>query len=154
MSATQLNNLLDQYTDVLVDDLPSGVQRPPLTEHTIPLQPDAKPPFRPMYRLSPRELDEVKQQIRDLLAKGFIEPSQSPFGAPILFVQKKDGTLRMCIDYRALNKITVQNRYPLPRIDDLLDQLRHAKLFSAIDLVSGYHQLPISPADVPIGRLS
>eukprot|EP00877_Chromochloris_zofingiensis_P003160 jgi/Chrzof1/12845/Cz07g09130.t1 len=116
--------------------------------YAIPLEEGAQPPFRRMYRLSPREREEVEQQIKDLLAKGFIEPSTSPFGAPILFVQKKDGSLRMCIDYRALNKLTVKNRYPIPRIDDLLDRLHGATMFSSLDLQSGYHQIRIHPNDV------
>jgi hypothetical protein len=99
--------------------------------------------------LSPLELAEIKRQLADFLAKGYIEPSSSPYGAPVLFVSKKDGGLRMCIDYRALNKLTVKNRYPLPRIDDLLDQLQGAKVFSSLDLQSGYHQIRISDQDVP-----
>ena len=117
--------------------------------HTIPLESEAKPPFKPLYRLSPAEMEEVEKQIADLLKKGLIEPSTSPFGAPILFVGKKDGTLRMVIDYRALNKITVKNKYALPLISQLMDQLQGAKVFSALDLQSGYHQLRITPEDVP-----
>ena len=96
-----------------------------------------------MYRLNPQEREEVTKQVTELLKKGLIEPSTSPYGAPILFVTKKDGSLRMVIDYRALNKITIRNRYPLPRIDDLLDQLQGAKYFSSMDLLSGYHQVPL-----------
>jgi hypothetical protein len=117
--------------------------------HTVPLEPGAKPAFKGMYRLSPRERQEMQTQVRELLAKGLIQPSTSPFGAPILFVTKKDGSMRMCIDYRALNKITVRNGYPLPRIDDLLDKLAHARVFSSLDLQSGYHQIRIKPSDVP-----
>jgi hypothetical protein len=84
-----------------------------------------------------------------LLEKGYIRPSTSPWAAPVLFVEKKDGTKRMCIDYRALNEVTVKNKYPLPRIEDLFDQLRGANVFSKIDLRSGYHQLRIRPADIP-----
>jgi hypothetical protein len=91
----------------------------------------------------------MQRQIEELLQKGWVEPSTSPYGAPILFVGKKDGGLRMCIDYRALNKLTVKNRYPLPRIDDLFDQLRGAQYFSSIDLAQGYHQIRIPPEDVP-----
>ena len=94
--------------------------------HTIRLEPGAVPPFRRPYRLSLQEREEVEKQVRELLAKGLIEPCASPYGAPVLFVQKKDGTLRMCIDYRGLNKVTVQDRYPLPRIDELLDSLHGA----------------------------
>ena len=102
-----------------------------------------------MYRLSKPEHAEVERQITDLLRRGYIEPSCSPYGAPILFVQKKDGTLRMVIDYRALNKLTVKNRYPLPRIDDLLDTCHNAKVFSSLDLMSGYHQIRILQDDIP-----
>ena len=102
-----------------------------------------------MYRLSPAEFEDMKRQVKELLAKGWIEPSTSPYGAPILFVGKKDGGLRMCIDYRALNKITFKNRYPIPRIDDLFDQLQGAKYFSSIDLAQGYHQIRIPSEDIP-----
>ena len=84
--------------------------------------------------MAPAELKELKEQLRDLLEKGFIRPSTSPWGAPVLFVRKKDGSLRMCIDYRQLNKVTIKNWYPLPRIHDLFDQLQGAKYFSKIDL--------------------
>ncbi|BBG93431.1 transposable element gene, partial [Prunus dulcis] len=97
----------------------------------------------------PAELKELKVQLQELVDKGFIRPSFSPWGAPVLFVKKKDGTMRLCVDYRQLNKVTVRNKYPLPRIDDLFDQLRGAKVFSKIDLRSGYHQLRIKEEDVP-----
>ena len=100
------------------------------------------------FRLAPAELKGLKEQLQELLDKGFIRPSTSPWGAPVLFVKKKDGTLRLCIDYRELNKVTVKNKYPLPRIDDLFDQLQGAQYFSKIDLRSGYHQLWIREADV------
>ena len=99
--------------------------------------------------MSPKWLDELKQQLKDLTDKGYIQPSVSPFGAPVLFVPKKDGGMRMCVDYRALNRVTVHNRYPLPRIDELLDRLLGAKLFTKIDLRSGYHQIRVHPEDVP-----
>jgi hypothetical protein len=101
-----------------------------------------------MFRLSPEELAEVEQQVADLLKHELIEPSFSPYGAPVLFVSKKDGFLRMCIDYRALNKITVKNKYPLPRIDQLLDSLAGAKIFTSLDLQSGYYQIRITPENV------
>src|SRR3989337_1123076 len=94
-------------------------------------------------------MQELSSQLHELLDKGFIRPSYSPWGAPVLFVKKKDGTLRMCIDYRELNKLTIKNKYPLPRIDDLFDQLKGAANFSKIDLCSGYHQLRIKDSDVP-----
>ena len=93
------------------------------------------------------KLVELKVQLQELLDKGFIQPSNSPWGAPVLFVKKKDGTLHLCIDYRQLNKVTVKNRYPLPRIDNLFDQLKGARVFSKIDLRSGYHQLRIKEQD-------
>ena len=99
--------------------------------------------------MAPAELKELKEQLTDLLEKGFIRPSTSPWGAPVLFVRKKDGSLRMCIDYRQLNKVTIKNRYPLPRIDDLFDQLQGAKCFSKIDLRSGYHQVRVREVDIP-----
>ena len=97
--------------------------------------------------MAPVELKELKLQLQELLEKGFIRPSVSPWGAPVLFVKKKDGTLRLCIDYRQLNKLTIKNKYPLPIIDDLFDQLKGASIFSKIDLRSGYHQLRIKDVD-------
>lgn len=142
---------LSEYADRFPTDLPAlSLDNPrPQVQHTIPLQADAQPPFKPIYRLSPLEMAQVDKDVKEMLAKGYIEPSRSPYGAPILFVQKKDGTLRMVIDYRALNKLTVKNRYPLPRIDDLLGNLQGASIFSSLDLMSGYHQIQISDEDVP-----
>jgi hypothetical protein len=94
-------------------------------------------------------MNELKRQLADLLHRGFIRPSVSPFGAPVLFVHKKEGTLRLCVDYRALNKITIKNRYPLPRIEELMDRLVGAKYFTKIDLYSGYHQIRIKEEDIP-----
>ncbi|KAL4030390.1 hypothetical protein IC575_008626 [Cucumis melo] len=99
--------------------------------------------------MAPAELKELKVQLQELLDKGFIRPSVSPWGAPVLFVKKKDGSMHLCIDYRELNKVIVKNRYPLPRIDDLFDQLQGATIFSKIDLRSGYHQLRIRDSDIP-----
>lgn len=140
--------LLDEYTDVFPQELPPGLPPSRGREHTIELEPDAKPPFRPIYRLSFKELQELDKQLQELLKSGYIRPSKSPYGAPILFVTKKDGSMRMCVDYRALNKVTIKNRYPLPRIDDLLDQVQGAKVFSKIDLRSGYYQVRIAAQDV------
>lgn len=151
---TKLDKLLRDYADRFPESLPKladdDPNTPPLYDgHTIPLEPGHKPPVRPIYRLSPMEFEELKKQIKELLALGFIEPSRSPYAAPILFVKKKDGTLRMCVDYRALNKLTIKNKYPLPRIDDLLDRLCGCSHFSSIDLRSGYYQLKIAPDDAP-----
>ena len=94
------------------------------------------------------ELKELKSQLQELLDKGFVRPSISPWGAPVLFVKKKDGTLRLCIDYRRLNQATIKNKYPLPRIDDLFDQLQGASVFSKIDLRSGYYQIRVKNDNV------
>ena len=99
--------------------------------------------------MTPLELKELKVQMEELVSKGIVRPSTSPWGAPVLFVKKKDGSFRLCIDYRELNKVTIRNQYPLPRIDDLFDQLQGARIFSKIDLRSGYHQLKIRSEDVP-----
>ncbi|GJY19031.1 hypothetical protein Tco_0390522 [Tanacetum coccineum] len=110
-------------------------------EFQIDLVPGAAPVARALYRLTLSELQELSTQLQELSDKGFIRPSSLPWGAPVLFVKNKDGSFRMCIDYRKLNKLTVKNRYPLSRIDDLFDQLQGSRVYSKIDLRSGYHQL-------------
>jgi hypothetical protein len=140
--------LLSEYADVFPADLPAALPPRREVDHRIELLPGSTPPSRPTFRLRPTEQDELKKQLTDLLDHGFIQPSKSPFGAPVLFVKKKGGDLRMCVDYRALNKITIKNKYPLPRTDELLDRLHGAKCFSKLDLRSGYHQLRIHPDDV------
>ncbi|GJP44846.1 hypothetical protein CLOM_g4254, partial [Closterium sp. NIES-68] len=110
-------------------------------QHEIVEEAGSKPTFRAPYQLSPFELTDMKKQIEYLLAKGLIRPSTSPYGAPVLFTPKPYRSLRMCIDYRALNKQNIKNKYPIPRIDDLLDQLRRAMVFSKLDLRSGYWQI-------------
>ena len=112
-------------------------------EFAIDVRPGTAPISIAPYRMTPTKLKELKIQLQELLDKGFIRPSISPWGTPVLFVKKKNGTLRLCIDYRQLNKVTIKNKYPLPRIDDLFDQLKGASVFSKIDLRSGYHQLKI-----------
>lgn len=141
--------VLGPYKDVFPDELPVGLPPSREVDHRIELVPGAVPTSRPTFRLSERELVELKKQLEELTKSGFIQPSKSPFGAPILFVKKKDGTMRMCVDYRALNNVTIKNSYPLPRVDELFDRLQGAKYFSKIDLRSGYHQIRIDPADVP-----
>ena len=111
--------------------------------------PRTEPISIPPYRLSLVELRELKAQLEELLNKGFIRPSTSPWGAPVLFVKKKDGSLRLCIDYRQLNRVTIRNQYPLPRIDELFDQLQGSRVYSKIDLRSRYHQLRVLESDVP-----
>ena len=133
---------------VFPDDLP-GLAPDREIEFNIDLLPGTNPISIAPNRMAPTELKELKEQLQELLHKGFIRPSSSPWGAPVLFVKKKDGTMRMCIDYRQLNKVTINNRYPLPRIDDLFDQLQGANHFSKIDLRSGYHQLKIKREDIP-----
>ncbi|KAJ0955677.1 putative nucleotidyltransferase, Ribonuclease H [Helianthus annuus] len=135
------------YPEVFPEELP-GLPPHRQVEFQIDLAPGAAPVARAPYRLAPSELEELSTQLQELLDKGFIRPSSSPWGAPVLFVKKKDGTFRMCIDYRELNKVTVKNRYPLPRIDDLFDQLQGSSYYSKIDLRSGYHQLRVREEDV------
>ncbi|KAJ9514703.1 hypothetical protein QJQ45_028419 [Haematococcus lacustris] len=142
-----LNALLDEYADVFAPITSLPPERP--VGHAIPLVPDARPSVVPQYRMSQDEHAELKKQVQDLLAKGMIEPSSSPFAAPILFVKKKSGELRMCLDYRQLNKITIRDQYPLPRIDDLFDKLSGCTVFSSLDLQAGYNQIRITPEDVP-----
>ncbi|KAI3811011.1 hypothetical protein L1987_20725 [Smallanthus sonchifolius] len=136
------------YSEVFLEDLP-GIPPSRQVEFRIDLVPGAAPVARSPYRLAPSEMQELSSQLQELLDKGFIRPSFSPWGAPVLFVKKKDGTFRMCIDYRELNKLTIKNRYPLPRIDDLFDQLQGSSFYSKIDLRSGYHQLKIQEEDIP-----
>ncbi|KAJ0857320.1 putative nucleotidyltransferase, Ribonuclease H [Helianthus annuus] len=137
-----------EFPQVFPDDLP-GLPPSRDIDFRIDLIPGANPVAKAPYRLAPSEMRELSNQLQELLEKGFIRPSTSPWGAPVLFVRKKDGSFRMCIDYRELNKLTIKNRYPLPRIDDFFDQLQGAKCFSKIDLRSGYHQLRIQEEDIP-----
>jgi hypothetical protein len=137
-----------EYPDVFPDDLP----RMPLDrdiEFIIELQPGTAPLSKRPYSMPPNELAELKIQLQDLLDKGYIRPSASPWGCPALFVKKKDNSLRLCVDYCPLNAVTIKNKYPLPRIDILFDQLAGAKVFSKIDLRSGYHQIKIRSSDIP-----
>ncbi|TYK28231.1 pol protein [Cucumis melo var. makuwa] len=136
------------YPDVFLEELP-GLPPYREIEFAIELEPGTVPISRAPYRMTLAELKELKVQLQELLDKGFIRPSVSPWGAPVLFVKKKDGSMRLCIDYRELNKVTVKNKYPLPMIDDLFDQLQGATVFSKIDLRSEYHQLRIKDSDVP-----
>jgi hypothetical protein len=137
-----------EYPDVFPDDLP-GMPPDWDIEFIIELQPGTAPISKRSYRTPPNELAELKIQLQDLLDKGFIHPSASPWGCPALFVKKKDNSLRLCVDYRPHNAVTIKNKYPLPRIDILFDQLTGAKVFSKIDLRSGYHQIKIRPSDIP-----
>ena len=137
-----------EFPDVFPEELP-GIPHEREVDLAIEIVPGTVPMSRAPYRMAPTELKELKSQLQELLDKGFIRPSVSPWGAPILFVKKKDGTLRMCINYRQINKVTVKNKYPLLRIEDLFDQLKGAGVFSKIDLRSGYYQLRVKEGDVP-----
>lgn len=138
--------ILDEYSDVF-RNLPPGIPPDRGASFTINTG-DSAPVCGRGYRLTPMEKDQVEAQVKDFLAKQWIRPSRSPYGAAVLFVQKKDGSLRMCVDYRGLNKATVKDKYPLPRIDDLIDKLHGATVFSSLDLQSGYHQIRIAEKDV------
>nr|GEW36017.1 putative reverse transcriptase domain-containing protein [Tanacetum cinerariifolium] len=141
--------VIRDFSEVFPDDLP-GLPPPRQVEFRIDLAPGDAPVARAPYQLAPSEMKELAKQLQELSKKGFICPSASPWGAPMLFVKKKDGSFRMCIDYRELNKLTVKNRYPLPRIDDLFDQLQGSNVYSKIDLRTGYHQIRIREEDIPI----
>ncbi len=129
------------------EDLPEDLPPRRRVDHAIEVMPGVAPPAKAPYKMSHEELKELKLQLEELLAKGYIKPNKSPYGAPVHFVHKKDGTLRMCVDYRALNKAAVTNRYPLLRIDDLFDRFSRAKVFSKIDLRSKYYQIRIAKGD-------
>jgi hypothetical protein len=135
-------NVVSEFPDVFPEDL-SGMPPKRKVEFAIELIPGTTPISKRAYRVSRPELVELKKQANELSEKGYIRPSTSPWAALVLFVEKKDGTKRMCIDYRSLNEVTIKNKYPLPRIVDLFDQLRGASVFSKIDLRSGYHQFRI-----------
>jgi hypothetical protein len=142
---SDLYEVVNQYDEMLKE--PKGLPPKRGIQHEIQLHQDCPLPNIGMYRMSVMENAKIKKQIQELLDKGVIVPSSSPCGSPIVLVPKKDGTWHMCVDFRSLNKITVKNRYPLPRIDDLLDQLKDAKYFTKLDLRSGYHQIRIVEGD-------
>ncbi|GKA10975.1 putative reverse transcriptase domain-containing protein [Tanacetum coccineum] len=136
------------FPEVFLNDI-NGLPSIQEIKFRIELIPEATPVAKSPYRLTPSKLGELPGQLKELQEKGFIRPSSSPWGALILFVKKKDGSFRMCIDYRELNKLTIKNRYPLPRIDDLFDQLQGSQFFSKIDLRYRYHQLRVHEDDIP-----
>jgi hypothetical protein len=140
--------VVQEYPDVFSEDLPG---MPPYRDikFITELLPGTPPISKRSYRMPKNELVELKKQMAELQAKGFIRPSSSPWGAPVMFVEKKDGTQRICVDYRSLNEVTIKNKYPLPRIEDLFDQMKGTSVFSKIDLRSGYHQLKIQESDIP-----
>ena len=142
-----LPRVVCEYVDVFPDELP-GLP-PQRVDFGIELHPGTSPISMTLHRMAPVELQDLIVQLKELLDKGFIRPSTSPWGALVLFAKKKDKTLRLCIDYRQLNRVTIKNRYPLPRVDDLFDQLRGVRVYSKIDLRTGYHQLRVRETDIP-----
>jgi hypothetical protein len=144
----QIQTLLQTYFAIFPNELPQELPPSRGVEHSIDLFPDTQPMPKAPFRLSFDELKELKHQLQDLLDKGLIRPSKSPFGAPVLFVKKKDGTKQLCVDYRALNKANIKNKDPLPRIDDIIDQVHGAQIFSKIDLRLTYHQIQMKGVDI------
>jgi hypothetical protein len=150
VQGTSLNeiSIAQEYLDVFPQELPDmPIDRD--IEFMIELLPGMPPISKRPHRMPVNELVELKKQIAELQSKGFVRPSSSPWGAPVLFVEKKDRTQQMCVDYRSLNEVTIKNKYPLPRIEDLFDQMKGASVFSKIDLRSGYHQLKIQESNIP-----
>ncbi|TYK01231.1 reverse transcriptase [Cucumis melo var. makuwa] len=145
----EIMRVLEKYRDVMPDSLPKSLSPQRMIDHEIELVPGAKSPGKNAYRMMPPELAEFRKQLDELLNAGFIRPAKAPYGAPVLFQKKKDGSLRLCIDYRVLNKLTVRNKYPLPIIADLFDRLHGAKYFSKLDLRSGYYKVRIAEGDEP-----
>jgi hypothetical protein len=137
-----------EYPDVFPEELP-GMPPDRDIEFIIKLIPGTAPIAQRPYRMNPQELEELKKQLADMLSKGLIRPSASPWGSPVLFVDKRDGTIRLCVDYRRLNEVTIKNKYPIPKIEDLFDQLNGARVFSKIDLQTGYHQLKVRETNIP-----
>ena len=143
-----LPRVVCEYVDVFPDELP-GLPPQRVVDFGIELHPGISPISMTPHKMAPIELQELRVQLQELLDKGFMKPSTSPWGAPVLFAKKKGKTLRLCIDYRKLNRVMIQNRYPLPRIDDLFDQLRGARVYFKIDLRTSYHQLKFRETDIP-----
>nr|CAD1829975.1 unnamed protein product [Ananas comosus var. bracteatus] len=143
----EIGTVLANFQDVMPKELPK--QLPPRREvdHAIELEPGAKSPAKAPYRMAPPELEELQKQLKELLDAGFIRPSKAPYGAPVLFQRKSDGSLLLCIDYRALNKVTIKNKYPIPLVADLFDQLGGAKYFTKLDYRFGYYQVRIAEGD-------
>ena len=145
----EVKKVLDEFKDVMPPELPKKLPPRREEDHKIELEPGAKPLAMGPYRMAPPELEELRRQLKELLDAGFIQPSKAPYGAPILFQKKHNGSLRMCIDYRALNKVTVKNKYLIPLIAHLFDQLGRARYFTKLNLRSGYYQVMIVEGDEP-----
>ena len=140
----EIEGVLDEFKDVMPLELPKRLPPRRKEDHKIELEPGAKPLALRPYRMAPPELDELRRQLKELLDVGFIQPSKAPYGASVLFQKKHDGSLQMCIDYQALNKVMVKNKYPIPLIANLFDQFGRARYFMKLDLRSGYYQVRIT----------
>ncbi|PNX59598.1 retrotransposon-related protein, partial [Trifolium pratense] len=140
-----IQSLLQRFSTLFNE--PTHLPPPRFTDHQIPLLPNASPVNVRPYRYPHAQKLEIESQIRKLIGNGWIKPSNSPYSSPVLLLKKKDGTWRMCVDYRALNAITIKDRFPLPTVDELLDELGSARVFSKLDLTSGFHQIQLQPQD-------
>ena len=145
----EIKGVLDEFKDVMPPELPKRLPSRREEEHKIELEPGAKPLAMGPYSMALSELEELRRQLKELLNVGFIQPFKAPYGMPVLFQKKHDGSLRMCIDYRTLNKVTIQNKYPVPLIADLFNQLGKARYFTKLDLRSSYYQVRIMEGDKP-----
>ncbi len=142
------NRILRKYNNVFQEELPPGLPPKRSVDHEIEVDKDSKPPHRPLYQLSPAELEAAKIYVQDLLRKGKIRPNKSPYGASLFFFNEKNKPLRGVVDYRALNHITKRNNAPLPRSDEMFDMLGEALFFSKLDLKPGFHQIRVRPEDI------
>ena len=143
----EVKKVLDEFKDVMPPELPTKFPPRREEDHKIKLEPGEKPSTIGPYRMAPPELEELRRQLKELLDAIFVQPFKAPYGAPILFQKKHDGSLRMCIDYRAINKVTIKNKYPIPLIADLFDQLGRARYFTKLELRSRYYQVRIAEGD-------
>ena len=141
--------MLDEFKDVMPTELPKRLPPRREVDHAIELEMGGKSPAFPPYRMAPSELEELRRQLKELLNVSYIHPSKFSYGAPVLFQKKHDGSLHLCIDYRTLNKVTIKNKYPIPCIDDLFDQLGDTRYFTELDLRSGHYQVRIAERDEP-----
>ena len=139
--------ILRRFSDVMPPELPKKLPPRRQTDHQIELVPGSRPPTQAPYRMTPPELRELRKQLTELLDAGLVQPSKAPYGAPVLFQKKQDGTLRMCVDYRALNKVTIKTKYPIPLAAELFDRLSKVEYFTKLDLRSGYWQVRVVEGD-------